>query len=432
MTEPTAERGANLLPPPPAFFRWLVLVVISLAMFGNYYIYDCIGPMAKLLSEQLHFSDSQIGLLQAIYSIPNIFMVLLGGIIIDRIGVKKGVLLFAAICLVGALLTAASPRLSVMASGRLVFGLGAESLIVAVTTGIAKWFRGKELSFAFGLNLTISRLGSLAAQVSPTWAKEAFGHWQKPLLIALVFALVSVVAAIAYWALESRAAKRYELGAQSGTDKIVWKDLLKFSASYWWVVALCMVFYSGIFPFQTFAQKFFQDAHGAPAETASLLVGMLTVFAMVATPLFGLMVDRVGKRALLMMLGSLLLVPVYLMMGYTRIHLVVPMALMGTAFSLIPAVMWPSVAYIVPEERLGTAYGLMTLIQNVGLAGFNLLVGWANDHGQASAAHPEGYRLGMWCFSALGIAAFLCALMLRRNERGPSAHGLETITSSGG
>ena len=240
---------------------------------------------------------------------------------------------------------------------------------------------------------------------------------------------MSVLAAIAYWALESRAAKRYELGPQSGTDKIVWKDLLKFSASYWWVVALCMVFYSGIFPFQTFAQKFFQDAHRASADTAAWLVGMLTVFAMVATPLFGLMVDRVGKRSLLMMLGSLLLVPVYLLMGYTRINLIVPMALMGTAFSLIPAVMWPSVAYIVPEERLGTAYGLMTLIQNVGLAGFNLLVGWANDHGQASATHPEGYRLGMWCFSILGIIAFVCALMLRRNERGPSAHGLETITS---
>jgi len=333
------------------------------------------------------------------------------------------------ICLAGAVLTAASPRLAVMAAGRLLFGVGAESLIVAVTTGIAKWFRGKELSFAFGLNLTISRLGSLAAQVSPTWAKSAFAHWQKPLLIALAFAFVSVAAAAAYWLMESRAGRRFELGEQSGTDKIVWGDLLRFGASYWWVVALCMVFYSGIFPFQTFAQKFFQDAHGADAGTASLLVGMLTVFAMVATPLFGLMVDRIGKRALLMMAGSLLLVPVYLMMGYTRISLVVPMALMGTAFSLIPAVMWPSVAYIVPEERLGTAYGLMTLIQNAGLAGFNLLVGWANDHGGAGAAHPEGYRLGMWLFSGLGIAAFLCATMLRRNEQGPTAHGLETITT---
>ncbi|MBI4914045.1 MAG: MFS transporter [Acidobacteria bacterium] len=415
-------------PPPPPFFRWLVLVVISLAMFGNYYVYDCIGPMAKLLSAQLGYSDSQIGLLQAIYSFPNLFMVLVGGIIIDRIGVKRSVFLFAALCLAGALVTALSPKLGVMATGRLIFGLGAESLIVGVTTGIAKWFRGKELSFAFGLNLTISRLGSLAAQVSPTWAKDAFDSWQGPLRIALVFALVCVVAAGLYWALENRAAARYALGNQGGTDKIVWGDLLRFPASFWYVVALCLTFYSGIFPFQTFAQKFFVDAHGASADRASLLVGMLTVFAMVATPLFGLLADRIGKRALLMILGSFLLLPVYWIMGYTRMDLVVPMAMMGVAFSLIPAVMWPSVAYMVAEEKLGTAYGLMTLIQNVGLFGFNLLVGWANDLGRAGAAHPEGYRLGMWIFSSLGFSALLFAVLLRRSERGPGGHGLEEVT----
>src|ERR1700692_1311372 len=115
---------------------------------------------------------------------------------------------------------------------------------------------------------------------------------------------------------------------------------------------------------------------------------------MIATPLFGLLADRVGKRALLMMFGSLLLIPVYLMMAYTGISLYVPMAMMGIAFSLIPAVMWPSVAYIVEQSKLGTAYGLMTMIQNIGLAGFNLLIGWANDHGHASAENPAGYRMG--------------------------------------
>src|SRR6202163_3914998 len=129
---------------------------------------------------------------------------------------------------------------------------------------------------------------------------------------------------------------------------------------------------------------------------------MLTLFAMIATPLFGLWVDRVGKRALLMMLGSMLLIPVYLMMAYTHVSLYVPMAMMGIAFSLIPAVMWPSVAYIVDQSKLGTAYGVMTMIQNIGLAGFNLLIGWANDHSAAGAANPGGYRLGMWIFSVLG------------------------------
>ena len=114
-------------------------------------------------------------------------------------------------------------------------------------------------------------------------------------------------------------------------------------------------------------------------EYAGFLSSLLTLFAMICTPLFGLLVDRVGRRATLMCFGSLLLVPVYLIMAYTRIPPLVPMILMGVAFSLIPAVMWPSVTYLVEPARLGTALGLMTMIQNVGLAGYNLLIGWAND-----------------------------------------------------
>jgi MFS family permease len=127
-------------------------------MFGNYYIYDAISPLADVLVKQLHFTDSDIGLLQGIYSVPNIFMVLIGGFIIDRLGTKKSTFIFALLCLLGASITAVSSTLVPMAAGRLVFGLGAESLIVAVTTAIAKWFKGKELSFAFGMNLTIARL----------------------------------------------------------------------------------------------------------------------------------------------------------------------------------------------------------------------------------------------------------------------------------
>jgi MFS family permease len=128
-------------PEPPKSFRWVVLILISLAMFGNYYIYDAVSPMADLLATQLGFTDSNIGLLQAIYSIPNIFMVLLGGFIIDRLGTKKSTVIFALLCMLGAVITAATPKLEIMAAGRLVFGLGAESLIVAVTTAIAKWFK---------------------------------------------------------------------------------------------------------------------------------------------------------------------------------------------------------------------------------------------------------------------------------------------------
>jgi MFS family permease len=228
--------------------------------------------------------------------------------------------------------------------------------------------------------------------------------------------------------MEVWAEKHYSLGAVS-TDKVVFTDLLNFGTSYWLIVVLCVVFYSAIFPFQTFAVKFFMEAHGASREFAGFLSSILTLFAMIATPLFGLWVDRVGRRCLLMMMGSLLLIPVYLLMAYTHVSLYVPMALMGVAFSLIPAVMWPSVAYIVDQSKLGTAYGLMTMIQNIGLFGLNLLVGWANNYGHADASHPAGYNLGMWIFSTLGFLGFTFAFLLRQRELGPHGHGLETITT---
>jgi len=412
-------------PEPSSFYRWSVLVVISMAMFGNYYIYDSISPLADVLKQQLGFSDTDIGLLNAIYSFPNIIMVLIGGFIIDRIGTRKSIFLFAALCLIGAAITASSGVLEVMAAGRLIFGLGAESLIVAVTTSLAKYFRGKELSFAFGINLTLARLGSFAALNSPTWAKPAFEQWQWPLLISVGAGVISVAAAAIYWLQDSYAETHFQLGEAEEPEKVVFRDIFKFGKSYWYIVMLAVTFYSAIFPFQTFAVKFFIEAHGTTRELGGFLSSILTLFAMVFTPLFGLMADKIGKRALLMMFGSVLLIPVYLLMAYTKINLFIPMAIMGVAFSLVPAVLWPSVAYIVEQSKLGTAYGLMTMVQNIGLFSFNVIIGRANDLALASATNPEGYRLGMWIFTTLGFFGFLFAYLLRKNELKPGSHGLE-------
>jgi MFS family permease len=445
----------TMRPDPSRPFRWVVLISISLTMFGNYYVYDCIAPIADLLAKQLGFSDSNIGLLQAIYSIPNVVMVLIGGYVVDRIGTRKAILIFGTLCFFGAVVTSLSGALTVMASGRLIFGLGAESLIVAVTTAVAKWFRGKELSFAFGINLMISRAGTLLAQQSPSWAGFAYNYWRNPLLISVGFGALCIVGAIVYWILEVYAEKKYQVGPAGATDKVVLSDIRSFGLSYWYIVALCITFYSAIFPFETFAYQFFMDAHHVTREAGGDLVGMLTLFTMFGTPIFGLFVDKLGKRALLMMLGSLLLIPVYLMMAYMRsasyvtvylpssadghfafvAHhlppiLLLTMAAMGIAFSLIPAVMWPSVAYLVEQSKLGTAYGLMTMIQNIGLAGFNLMVGWANDHSHAGPDNPNGYNLGMWIFSILGFLGLTFAFLLRQRELGPHGHGLETLTTA--
>lgn len=409
----------NIVKPEPSkLFRWTVLVFISLAMFGNYYIYDCVSPLADLLAQQLKFTDANIGLLQAIYSIPNVFMVLIGGFIIDRIGTKKSSFIFSMLCMAGALITAVGGNLTFMAIGRLVFGLGAESLIVAITTIIARWFKGKELSFAFGLNLTIARLGSFAALNSPTWGASFYNYWQDPLWVSVWAGVISVISIIIYMALDAAAEKKFAMSKEGAQDKVVFSDIFKFGKSFWFITLLCVTFYSAMFPFQTFAVKFFMERHGASREFGGFLSSLLTFFAMVFTPLFGLLADKIGNRSKLMMLGSLLIIPVYLMMAYTQINLFVPMGIMGIAFSLIPAVMWPSVAIVVEEQKLGTAYGLMTMIQNIGLSGFNLLIGAVNDS-------TGGYNAGMWIFSSLGFFGLLFAYLLKVNESGPNAHGLE-------
>lgn len=436
-------------PALPSAFRWIVLVLISFAMFGNYYIYDSISPLADVLKRQLGFSDSNIGLLNAIYSFPNILMVLVGGIIIDKIGTRKSVFIFTVLIMAGALITALQGTIVLMATGRLIFGLGAESMIVAITTIIARWFKGKTLSFAFGLNLTVARLGSFLALNSPTWGKKLYAYWQTPLWITVAAGVFAVLCIIVYYVVDVYASKKYAMASEGSQDKIEWREILKFGASFWWITALCVTFYSAMFPFQTFAIKFFQEAHGTTREVGGNLSSMLTLAAMIFTPLFGLLADRIGKRSQMMMIGAFLIVPVYLIMAYhidlaamiglqggipvesqffgidravIPFALIVPMSMMGIAFSLIPAVMWPMVSLVVPGEKLGTAYGLMTMIQNIGLFGFNLLIGWSNDISMASASNPGGYTPGMWIFSSLGFFALFFAFMLRRSEGGPNAH----------
>lgn len=453
MTDTDVNRVDGARPEPPRLYRWVVLLFVSLAMGCNYYIYDSINPLERIFIDKLSFSATAFGWLNSSYSVAAVLTLLIGGIVIDRIGTKKAITFFAMLCLLGAALTAARGSPGVMIAGRTVLGLGGESMIVAVIAAIAKWFKGKELSFAFGINLLIARLASVAADNSPTWANKAFyprgpagePSWQGPLLIAVGAGILAVVCSVVYWILESRSEARYELGQAGSIDKLEFRQIFRFNVSYWFVVGLCFTFYSAIFPFRTFAIDFFTNkilaANGGVGaseairilahERAGFFNSLLPLSAMVATPLFGLLADKIGKRAWLMMLGSILLMPVYLVMGYTNVSLYVPVCMMGVAFSLIPAVMWPSVAYIVDQNRLGTAYALMTLIQQIGFFIMNLLIGKANDYTHAGLDNPGGYGLGMWIFSILGFVGLTFAILLRIRETGPQGHGLETITAKG-
>ncbi len=441
-----------ILRKPPALLRWTVLIVISAAMMGNYYIYDSISPLADLLKKQIGFSDAAIGTLNAIYSFPNIFMVVIGGIIIDRIGTKKSSLLFSMFVMLGSVITCMKGNLLVMATGRLIFGLGAESMIVAITTSTARWFRGKEFALAFGINLTLARLGSFLALNSPSWAAGFYlKGWQYPLFIATSGGVMSVLCLTVYYFIDNYSVKKYDLAKEGAQSKIEFKGMLKFSKSFWLISFLCLIFYAAMFPFQTFAVKFFQHVHHISRDAAGFLSSILFLSAMIFTPLFGWFSDLIGKRSLLMVLGSILIIPVYLLMGYNAnlvgllglpniIHikfsllsinnyvspnLLIPMSIMGLAFSLIPAIMWPAVALVVEPHRLGTAYGLMTMIQNVGLFGFNLLIGFANDIFHAGEFNPNGYIPGMWIFSLCGISGLFISILLNRNTKKSEAINLD-------
>lgn len=443
----TATIATDRLPKPSPLYRWVVLLFVSISMFGNYYVYDSAAPVFDLLSSQLGFTDQQLGLLYSVYSVAAVLVLLGGGYIIDRWGTKKSITLFAVICLAAAALFAATPNYGVMLAGRFLLGMGAEPLIVAVTTALAKWFKGKELSFAFGINLTIARLGSATADWSPTWARPVYDDWQGPLWLATAIMAFAVSGALLYWFMERNAEGRYSLGEAGELDRIERKSMFSFSRSYWYIVALCVVFYSTVFPFRAFAIYYFQQAHGLPREAAGMLNSFLPISAMFATPLFGLLVDRVGRRSLFMAVGSLILLPLFLIVSYAPagpdvavtlpglgsaaipLTLLIVMVLLGVAFSLIPAVMWPSVAYIVEQHRLGTGYALMTLCQQLGMAAIPWAIGFANDMFNAGPENPAGYTPGMWIFTALASLGLFFSFMLWRTERGPGAHGLETITT---
>jgi MFS family permease len=405
-------------PLPPASYRWIVLAFVSLSMMANYYVFDALNPVGPFLEEQLGFTQAQIGLLDSAYNIAALLVLLAGGIIIDRAGTKRAMVGFGVVTALGGLLIAWSPGgHSGMLAGRFVLGLGAEPLIVAITTVLAKWFKGKELAFAMGLNLTLGRLGSVAADNSRNFAGGLFTGWQPPLVFAAVIGGICIVAGVIYAVLERNAEQRYALGRAGESDKLVLADLLKFGRAYWWSVGLCVTFYSAVFPFRRFANIFFTDARGVSPETAAWLNGLLPLTAMVATPLFGLLADRIGKRALLMAIGSVLFMPTFWLLAHTTLPIYIPVAMLGVAFSLVPAVMWPNVAYIVEEQRLGTGLALMTLCQQIGWASMAWGLGHLNDAAGASAANPAGYQPGMWLLSGLSVLGLFFAAMLWRHER---------------
>ncbi|HWZ64713.1 MAG TPA: MFS transporter [Steroidobacteraceae bacterium] len=418
----------------PSFaVQTLMFAASAIVMLGNYYGYDSIGPVAEQLSRELHFSDTQIGTLNAIYSLPNIFLVLIGGILVDRLSARRMVVATTAVCLVGAAVTALGTQFPVMAVGRLLFGIGSETLVVAVLVALAQWFDGRYLALLMAMNLSLARLGSYLADRSPSFASDLYARgWQPPLWLAFAFAAVSFAGALVYYWLDRREAQRGTLALPPPPERFDWRHLLLFRGDYWLLVAVCITFYSVIFPFRsTFAIKYLQEAEGMTLAAASTLNSYVFLAAVFATPVFGLLLDRTRRNAPLLAAGAVLLPMSFLVLAVVPGGAGLSTALLGVSFSLLPAVLWPTVVRYVSAEHLGTGYGLMTSLQNAGLFGANVIAGYLNDTSAASAANPAGYAPMLWFFGALSLTAFLATLWLwMRDQSAAPAPGRAAASGS--
>jgi MFS family permease len=412
---------------PSRALAWLAFLLLSVVYYGNFYVYDSIGPVADLLQQQRRFNDTQIGMLNAIYSLPNVVLILIGGMLVDRHGAGRMLVWSTAVCLLGAALTAFGPDFTTMAAGRLLFGIGAETQNIALTVAIVDWFAGGGIAFAMGLSLAIGRSGSFSADMSPTWFSAAYAAgWQPPLVIAASIAAIGLVAALAYRGLDAK----YRVatnGPRELQPRLAPGDLLLFGRAYWYLLVLCVLWYAAILAFRsTFSIKYFQHAHGLDLAAAGAMNSYVFLAAMFATPAFGWLCDRTGRYAPLLAFGALLLPLAIAIMAYTSWNLWIATALIGVSYSLVPAVMWPLLSKLVAPERFGTAIGLMWVVQNAGIAGANLTAGWLNDRAGASALNPEGYEPMMRFLSISSSLGFVFALLLwltagrRRQEVGLS------------
>jgi len=395
-----------------------VLALLSLAIAGNYYTYDAVAPIADMLRSQRGLTQSQIGLLNAACSMPNIVLALVSGLLIDRFGAASVILFSAALDVAGTALTAWGTPFPIMVTGRVLFGFGEETLLIALLAGLANWFPARGLALAMSLFFSCARIGSYFADISPSWAAPAYDlGWQGPLWLATALTGVSLISALAFYNLDST---RHATAAKvEKTAPRPWLGLGGFSRSFWYILGLNVLYATVFFPFRsTFSIEYFQDAKGLSLSAAGQVNSWVFFAAIFATPWFGLIADRIGRHGMMMTLGAALMPLTFVILSGTDWSLWISTVLMGLSFSVVPAVIWPATALSVDPRRLGLAFGLINVLQNLGMALCNLAAGWLNDRYLAGPANPAGYGPMLWMFGLVSFVAFLCvALFWRRESR---------------
>ncbi len=436
--------------------RWTVLVLVASMMFFAYMFVDILSPLASLLNDTLGWDQGVFGTYAAGEYLLNVFgFLILAGIILDKMGVRFTGLLSASLMVIGAAIKyfgiswadantvewlnswwPAMPGSAKLAMfGFMIFGCGAEMAGTTVSKILAKWFKGKEMALAMGLEMAIARLGVFAAMwlspmISEKFAVDGVNSVVAPLLFSAALLVIGLLNFFIFTIMDktfdSQLVAIGEATAEKDPeDEFHVSDLAQiFRSKMFWIVALlCVLYYSAIFPFQRFATNFLEETLAISNAEAAGLFKWFPILAMVLTPFLGAFIDYKGKGASMMLLGAVIMTACHLVFAFvlpaypSKTLALVTILILGVSFSLVPASMWPSVPKIIDEKVLGSAYCLIFWVQNVGLCLVPLLIGKLR-------VATNGYLVPMIVFASFGVLAFLLSLALKVEDKKKN-YGLE-------
>ena len=429
--------------------RWSALLVVSFTMMCGYFLTDVMSPLKPMLEKELLWSSSDYGFFTSAYGWFNVFLLMLifGGIILDKMGVRfTGVgacLLMVVGCAlkygaVSGLIPLTGEILSIKADvaiaalGYAIFGVGVEIAGITVTKIVVKWFKGHEMALAMGLQVSMARLGTMFAMAVTVPFVNFFGEISAPLLLALIMLCIGLIAFMVYTVMD----KKLDTSTvqEDEEDSFRMKDILVIinNKGFWLIAFLCVLFYSAVFPFLKYATDLMVNKYNVDNDLAGLIPSLLPLGTLFLTPFFGNLYDHKGKGATIMIIGSIMLIAVHVLFALPLLNhwwfASLIMIVLGIAFSLVPSAMWPSVPKIIPEKQLGTAYALIFWVQNWGLMGVPYLIGKVLDKycklEIIDGRQTYDYTLPMVIFSGFGILALFVALWLKAEDK-KKGYGLE-------
>ncbi|XP_067898254.1 lysosomal dipeptide transporter MFSD1 isoform X1 [Heterodontus francisci] len=397
--------------------RFVVLVLMCFLGFGSYFCYDNPAALQTQVLSDMKVNTVTFMQLYAWYSWPNVVLCFFGGYLLDKVfGMRLGTIIFSLFVCVGQVIVATGALLNafwLMELGRFVFGIGGESLAVAQNTYAVSWFKGKELNLVFGLQLSMARLGSTVNMNIMGWiyarAAKMVGSMNYStlgisLMIAASTCVFSFLCALAIGYLDKRAKRILNKDQGKTGDVVKLKDVKDFPLSLWLIFIVCVCYYVAIFPFIGLGKVFFIEKFNFSLKQASLINSIVYIISAPASPVLGFLVDKVGKNIFWVMCAVLITLAAHMMLAFTFWNPWIAMCLLGISYSLLACALWPMVAFIVPEHQLGTAYGFMQSIQNLGLAVIAIAAGAILD--------SKGYLLLEVFFCACLCVALIAVVVL--------------------